>query len=698
MIGESTNIILGNDVDFDTKDLTSFTHHRTWVAVETTIEEVSVLFKSVDLSYVAVMSDGEVVGVCSRAYLSTLWAGPYGHALYDKDRVAAHMETNIRVLWQGTRLRDALQSHFSGEVPDLNQDVILLDEHEGFLGSISSRLLVALQQRLLVQQLEQTRTMAENVRDMNERLRIASREASKASEAKSSFLANMSHEIRTPMNGIMGMSQLLRGTSLDDVQHEYVRDICSSSEALLEIINDILDLSKVESSSFELEHITVNVREMARSLCRLLAVNAFERGLELGCVVDECVPLVVLGDPTRIRQVLVNLLSNAIKFTREGHVSLAVGYKFRGKEAGEILFTVEDSGIGMDEETLDRVFNPFVQADVSTTRKFGGTGLGLTISRRIAQTMDGDIRAESSPGCGTKFYFTARVGTMVSTEPAAASMPFSGARIAGCCANPLSRMTLYHSARSLEMDAVVTTCFDELLDALRKSNAWFDYFVLDSHVTQRELARLNQWVRTHAAGREPKLVAMCGLSQQPPDFMLDAAFSVILRRPLFPCDLSAALGSERQDFLSAVSVASAGREDRVPGALGKRVLLAEDNVVNQKVISRMLAKAGVEVVAVSDGAQAVRTFRADEFDLIFMDIQMPVMDGLAASKAIRSMPGGAKIPIVVVTANAMKGERENFLSHGFDGYISKPINYEALLGELREHFPDEQPTRCACEF
>ncbi|VGO15365.1 Signal transduction histidine-protein kinase BarA [Pontiella desulfatans] len=689
-------MILGDDIDFDTRDLVPFTHHRTWVAVETTIEEVSVLFKSVDLSYVAAMSVGEVVGVCSRAYLSTLWAGPYGHALYDKDPVAAHMETNIRVLRQGTRLRDALQSHFSGKVPDLNQDVILLDEHEGFLGSISSRLLVALQQRLLDQQLKHTQAMAENVRDMNKRLRVASSEATKASEAKSSFLANMSHEIRTPMNGIMGMSQLLKGTSLDEVQQEYVRDICSSSEALLEIINDILDLSKVESSSFELEHITVNIREMARSLCRLLAVNTFERGLELGCVVGDRVPPLVLSDPTRIRQVLVNLLSNAIKFTCEGHVLLEVDYESHGKEGGEIVFTVEDSGIGMDQETLGRVFNPFVQADVSTTRKFGGTGLGLTISRRIAQVMDGDIRAESSPGCGTRFYFTARVGALDSAERAAESMPFRGTRIAGCCANSLSRMTLYRSARSLDMDAVVTTCFDELLDTLRKRNAWFDYIVLDSHVTQRELARLNQWVRAHAAGREPKLVAMCGLSQQPPGFMLDSEFSVILRRPLFPCDLSAALSSESKDFLSSVSVATVGREDRVPGALGKRVLLAEDNVVNQKVISRMLAKAGVEVVAVSDGAQAVRAFRSDEFDLIFMDIQMPVMDGLAASKAIRSLPGGAEIPLVVVTANAMKGERESFLAQGFDGYISKPVNYEALLGELREHFPGEEPIRCAC--
>ncbi|MBN2685284.1 MAG: response regulator [Pontiellaceae bacterium] len=683
-------------VDFETRDLSSFVAHRSCLDVGATVGDAGDVFQADECSYLTIVDERRVVGICSFHALSSLWANRYGHALYDRDPIVRHMEQRVLALQQGSRLRDALQSLFSDHIDDLNQDVILLDENECYLGNISARLLVSLQQRLLDMQLRTSRKMAQSMSNMNRRLQLARQDALNASKAKSNFLANMSHEIRTPMNGIMGMSQLLRLTSLDTVQTEYVDDIYKSSQSLLDIINDILDLSKVESSNFELERLSIDVRELVRSLCRLLSVNAAERGLELGCIIAPQVPGRVIGDPTRIRQVLMNLLSNAIKFTQHGHIGLEVDFRVESKEVGELCFIVEDSGVGMDEETLGRIFNPFVQADVSTTRKFGGTGLGLTISRQLAQAMGGDICVESRVGYGSRFTFTAKIASAAEQEDARnETTAVSGQRILALCTDSVSGKTLAHAAGCLGMETEIAAGIPTLLNQLAATDARYDFLIVDARVRDTEFLLLEQAVRKNTALAEMRLIALSGLSQDLPGFMQDAGFYGVLRRPFFEEDLLAVL-TDGQKGVGPLSNA----ETAVDGCnchnfSGRRILLAEDNLVNQRVFVRMVEKMGAEVTAVSDGSQAVQAFRQEMFDIVFLDVQMPVMDGIEAAKILRNGFAGRSVPLVVVTANAMKGERERLLAEGFDAYIPKPIRLDRLKDTLAS-FLSRPLSDCHC--
>ena len=534
--------------------------------------------------------------------------------------------------------------------------------------------------------------------EQNESLRIAKESAEAANRAKSVFLANMSHEIRTPMNGVLGMTEMLLDTGLTDTQRRYAKNIASSGEALLHVINDILDFSKIEAGKMELDSADFDVRELTEEVAEMLAPRAHGKGLELACQIDNDVPAVVLGDAGRLRQVLTNLVGNAVKFTERGEVVITVKRAAEDKTgAGAscvLRFAVRDTGIGITREARGRLFKAFSQADGSTTRRFGGTGLGLVICKQLVEMMGGELDIASRPDAGSTFWFTARFAMPETAR--ALSVPASdlaGVRVLIVEDNPTNSTIIQRYVIACGMSSATVDRADCALEMLRAAQAGgqpYELALIDMKIPGMNGIELAQAISAEPALSSTRLIMLSSLtSGDSTESLREAGIAAYLNKPVRRAELYQCIAGV-MGGVQPVDAPPAPVIEREDAPLAARVLLVEDNFVNQEICAAMLDDLGCEAEVVDDGRAGVEAAFNRQYDVVLMDCQMPEMDGFEACAAIRARESELdaelkaaglpprRMPIIALTANVMEGDRERCFAAGMDDYLSKPFKKEQL--------------------
>ena len=541
-----------------------------------------------------------------------------------------------------------------------------------------------------VQKNQELENAIRELKSTEEELARAKEEAEKANQAKSLFLASMSHDIRTPMNGIIGMTDLCLDSKLTDEQREHLGMVKSSANSLLSLLNDILDFSKIEGGMLELEQIDFNLNNSVDDTVKSLAYLAHNKGLELACRIHRDVPVVLVGDPGRLRQVIVNLVGNSLKFTEKGEVVVEVRLEDESEDDVILRFSVKDTGIGIAREKQGKIFEAFSQADESTTRQYGGTGLGLSISSKLTSMMGGKIWVESEPGEGATFQFTAKFGLqkMPMSHRGLQLPDLKGLPVLVIDDNATNREILEEVLIGWEMVPTIAVGDDVLrvLEDAGRSGKSFSLVLMDAHASERGAFEIVSEIRKNPEWALPMIMMTSSMGMRgDAEKCRKLGIAAYLTKPIKRSELFDAIltvldihGAEpgEKDLVTKHSI----RESKIR----RRILLAEDNVVNQRLAVKVLTKRGYHVVVAENGKKAVAAFESEPFDVVLMDVQMPEMDGFEATAVIREKEKetGGHIPIIAMTAHAMKGDRERCLNAGMDEYVSKPIRPQVLVDAI----------------